>query len=253
MTYTEEQKKQIIRDNQCLVTDKLAKIIGVSIYSIRKWRKKFGIPYVKLNDDAKKRAFLVKHQFLTNMEIGQMVGVSVKTVQRWRKKFDLPKKIGYRWGGAHDERPACFKQRPYTSYKTPVDIIEDKKKWDNKEFFHEMYIVKGYGMVLIGRMIQKDVFIVKQKLKKYGIKIRSYAESMHSKNRCCNRKWLEENYEIQGKTIVECAKMAGVNEYTIMNWLVKFGIPIRDQYECIAGELNKNYGKRVPQLHDRVS
>jgi DNA-binding transcriptional MerR regulator len=250
-TYTAEQIRQILSKNQCVAAHKLAKKVGVHYDTIRSWRKKFDIPYMKLNEDSKKKAFLIKHQYLTNMEIGQMVGVSVKTIQRWRKKFNLPKKIDNKWGGTHDKRPVCFKQRPYTSYKIPVEIIKDRKKWDNREFFYEMYVVRGYGTVLIGRMIQRDRFVVRTKLKQYGIQTRSRVEAMHPKNPYCNRKWLEENYEIQDKTIGECAKIAGVNHYTILNWLVRFGIPIRDKHECSMGERNRYYGKRIPCLHGR--
>ena len=43
---------------------------------------------------------------------------------------------------------------------------------------------------------------------------------------------------------MECARLAGVNNYTIYNWLVLFGFHIRDVHESRMGDLNPAYGKR---------
>jgi len=180
------------------------------------------------------------YDYCKTSEVAILEGLTIRGIQYRRKRKGIFSK-GNGWGGNH-------KERPFNSIKPnkAMDLprITDRNIWDNAAWFHEMYIVKRYGIYLISRMIDKDMFIVRKKLKRYKIKTRSIKEAVRSKNKCCTYEWLEENYIILGYSINKCAKLANVNGYTIIAWLTKFGIKIRDRYEAFEGERNVNYGKK---------
>jgi transposase len=183
------------------------------------------------------KAFFEEHKYLTNMEQAQLAGLSVKSIQL--KKKELGIKLKNRgWGGnGHKERPfPKVKQKKKERGTVPPSV------WRNKEWFVEMYVRQGKGIRAIKRMIGRDKEIVYTHLKKYGIKTQP-DRVFASTHPYCTREWLEEHYEVEGKSIRKLAQMAGVNNYTICNWLIKFCIPIRDIYECKSGELHPNYGK----------
>jgi hypothetical protein len=175
------------------------------------------------------RAFFRDNKYLTNMELAQLAGVCVKTIERNKLKLGLREKHTPHW---------C---RPHKTDKIPVEVVPPSV-WNNKEWFQEMYVRRELGSWTIGRMINRDHARVRQKLRQFGIPVRPYNEATRSKHPCCTREWLEEHYEVYGHTLDECAELAGVNQYTIYNWLVQFCMPIRDRYECLAGERSPFYG-----------
>jgi hypothetical protein len=183
------------------------------------------------------------YDYCKTSEVAILEGLSIRGIQRRRKKEGIFSK-GNGWGGNHEKRPFDSIKVPPNKINDRLPRITDRKVWDNAEWFHEMYVVNRYGIYLISKMICRDMFIVRRKLKRYGIKTRSYDEVVCSKNKCCTCEWLEENYVILGYTIRKCAQMAAVNNYTIIAWLTKFGIKIRDKYEAVAGERSANYGKK---------
>jgi len=154
----------------------------------------------------------------------------------------------HRGWGSKTDRPASF-QNAYISEKIKVERIPEEI-WGNREWLMEN--CKKYGVSICSRMAGVRKNSLWTKLKGLGIPIRSSAEVCGSKNKYCTREWLEENYEIEKHNLLELAEIAKVNTYTIMNWLVKFGIPIRDTYECQYGELSVNYGKERPELAGKV-
>ncbi len=152
------------------------------------------------------------------------------------------------WGGnGHKERPF-----PKVKQKKREVKVVPPSVWRNKEWFYEMYIVQGKGIYNIARIIDRDKNIVIHNLKRFGIERQTHRRNV-SKHPCHSREWLEEHYEIEGKSIAELARMADVNNYTICNWLVKFCIPIRDIYECKEGELNPFYGKPLTHAKHKRS
>jgi len=191
------------------------------------------------------KEWLKQYKELTNMELAQMAGVSVKTIQRWKHKCGI--KLTNRGWGCKTDRPEAFKNA-YMLKRNEIKKVP-KSVWNNKEWLEENY--KHYGLKTLSRITGHNKGGLYERMKRLGIKIRTVSEANHSTNKCCTKEWLEENYEIMGLTLTECAKKANVNIYTIMNWLVKFGMPIRDTYECQYGELSKNYGKKkVSKIND---
>jgi transposase len=186
------------------------------------------------------KLFFEENRNLKTSELAQLAGRSMRTIQKWRAKIGKPGKQMH-----PDKRPKKEKKE--------YPIITDRSVWDNEKWFRHMYEELGYGSDIIGRMIQRDSARVLQKLRRYGIRIRSFAEAMASKNPHCNKDWIVEHYEVQNCTLIECAKMAGVNPYTFYEWLIRFQIHIRDAPEALFGERNHYYGRypRIPiQEHD---
>lgn len=195
------------------------------------------IPYLK--------AWFKKYDELTNMELAQLADVNVETINDWKRKCGI--KLNNRgWGSNLSSRPEAFKKAPKPK-KVEVEQVP-KSVWKNKKWLTENY--KKYGLVVLSRMTNYPAGNLHTRMLRWGIKMRSPEEATRSKNPYCNREWLEEYYEVLGHTLSECAEVANVNMYTIMNWLVKFKIPIRDTYECQYGELSKNYGKKIPKVND---
>jgi hypothetical protein len=174
------------------------------------------------------RLFFEENEYMTNFEMAQLVNVNPRTIRRWRNKC-----------GHKLHRPRHF----YLNRKgiRPIELIHDQKVWDNREWFYEKYVKQDIGISILARMTGKDHHFIWKRLRRYDIQIKPRA----SNNPCCTRDWCVENYEIIGYTLRKCAEMAGVNPYTFMDWLVHFGIHIRDRLEALSGERNPLYGKPI--------
>lgn len=168
------------------------------------------------------------HQFMTNMEIAQCAGVSVKTVQNWKKAKNIPNNVTT-WGGNCSSRPFSYINRGIAYPK-----VTDRKIWDNKFWLNYMYNEVRLGTSIISSIVGRSNFYVKRRFRRYGIKLRSIKEGSVTLNPYCVKEWLEEHYVLERKTLSECARLANVNNYTIYNWLVKYGFEIRDKYEANA-------------------
>ena len=183
---------------------------------------------------------LVKDKFLRTTELATLTKRSTRTAIFWRSKLGV--KCPVTWGTNLTERP--FK-KPVSEPIKPLP----EEVWRNKEWFGKAY--KQYGTRKIAKMIGRSRQLVKLHLRKYNILI-DRNRMLFPINPYYNRDWIEEHYVLKGKSIGECAKLAKVNRYTIYNWLVTFGFPIRDRYEASTGERNSNYGrqnktKSIPQ------
>lgn len=186
------------------------------------------------------------YDYCKTSEVAILEGLSIRGIQERRRNKGIFSK-GNGWGGNHKERPFESIKVPPNKINDRLPRITDRNIWDNAAWFHEMYIVNRYGIYLISEMIDRDIFIVRRKLKRYGIKTRSVEEAVRSKNKCCTYEWLEEHYIILGYSILKCAEIADVNGYTIIAWLTKFGIKVRDKYEALAGDRSVKYGSKKNQ------
>lgn len=192
---------------------------------------------------------------LTQAQQAILADVSVQTIGNWRRK-----------AGIHGEQPENFIPSPATPGH--YELAND---WNNKEWFEEAY--ETFGMRKIAKMIGRDCTYVSKKLKRYGIKTKPHHERVKSNNPCCSEEWLVYHYSFrheylkwcqendvepcehggQALTVSECAQMAGVVYQTIVNWLSKFKIKIRDSSEARRGRLNPNYGRKVSVEEKRES
>jgi hypothetical protein len=172
--------------------------------------------------------FFEENKYLTTSELACLAGVNMETIRLWRKKCGL-KSTGNGWGSKRDKIPFTAPKRQRQTFEvTPRDV------WDNYEWLNTKYAIEGKGIRLISRMTNANFKLIWQRLRRYGIQIRSHELATSSRNPCCNRKWLLDHYEIEGLSLPRCASLAGVSTYTIYSWLVKFNIYIRDKYERVA-------------------
>jgi transposase len=204
-------------------------------------------------DDIKQ--YFSDNDHLTPNEIAINLGLSPSTIRKWRKL-----------AGLTGEYP--FKDRPVAkSHVLPTE--DDQHVWDCEEWFKEYYEDKQYGITSIAKIISRSPRLVRLRLDKYGIKVRSHSEAVRSSNPCSNVDWLMFHYATKkeylawakkkgvepdpdgGKewSLKRCAEMAGVVPATIYNWLVRVNnegstINIRDLNESMAGRRNPFYGKK---------
>ena len=173
------------------------------------------------------RIFFKESEFMTTSEMAQLAGVNPRTIRRWRHKL-----------GITTPRPQNFRVHNRGGIK-PVEHVTDKKIWCTKEWLTEMYINRKIGMCTLARITKSPVWMIWKRLRKFGIPTKPRV----SDNPHCTKEWCIEQYEVLGLTLRQCAKLASINVYTFMEWLVKFEIHIRDQVESATGERNKAYGK----------
>jgi len=197
------------------------------------------------------KKFFKEHKLYTTYEIAKLVDRSPSTIREWRRRC-----------GIHGKQlfpNAKRKSQARTYIKVPKSV------WDNRDWFFNEYQTKKHGMLIISKMIDRSTALVRNRLIKYGIDIRSHKEALQSDNSCCNEIWLMEHYADRkqyirwnkrnstkskpgmgkGLTLRECAKLADVKSaYTVYNWLVKYDIAIRDIHEAMAGNRNPFYKKR---------
>lgn len=192
---------------------------------------------MKLNptDPDSLKEFFKKFDGLSNPELAILVNRRPDTIRDWRKKCNIPVK--------HDPFVEWRSKRE-KEIKTKIDCPEI---WDNAEWFKEQYEDKGFGVSVISKIIRKNPKFTYYRLKKYGVKIRSPREATRSSNLCCNAEWLHYHYarreeylkwcnknkvetdEYGGMALPlrQCAELAGVVPYTILNWLARFKMRIR--------------------------
>jgi transposase len=183
--------------------------------------------------------FFDTYKDMTTSELAQLANCQMETIRRWKKKCGIKIESGG-WGSGLTERPLEFQEKQ-KKINAPPPL--DREIWNNQPWFHQKYVVDGLGAGRIGRLIGKDSGYVYAKLKQFKIETRKTSGGV-SKNPCCNREWLVQHYEIEGLSLKKCAKIANVCAYTILRWLAKFNIYIRDRREATSGERNGFYGKK---------
>jgi len=171
---------------------------------------------VDFKDQTSVKQFLTKYNKLSETKLAQIAGVSRGTIQYWKRKFGMTNQNNI---PEHLPKKAPSVTKPLAP--APSD-------WDCKEWLEEMYITNGYGTRIIGKLVGKHPNIVYKKLKKYGITTRSIKEATVSKNKYCDYTWLYKHYIEMRWSLAKCAEYADVSPSTIINWLVRFKIPVRD-------------------------
>lgn len=158
------------------------------------------------------RKFFADHYDYKTHEIACRYGIPISTVRYWKQK-----------AGIKSKKSDLTKLK--TRYKAKeYEKVTDPEIWDNPKWFKKMYGENKYGAVIISKIIGKSRSTVYNRLMRYEIEIRDIDESKKSKNELCNKEWLVENYLKKHIPKYKLAKIAGVSEYTISNWLIKFGI-----------------------------
>jgi hypothetical protein len=193
------------------------------------------------------RKFFEDNPYYNKDELAKAARRSTVTIDKWAVK-----------SGKREKREP-FANPAIKRVPVEHEKVTDRAVWDNPEWFRQKYATEELGIVAISKIIQRRPLIVYRRLKKYGIARRQ--ENNPSKNPCCNEQWLMWNYATPadyrkwcqankkdydsagGKCLPQrvCAELAGVEQFTIYNWLVKFNIPIRDKPESnVMGHRRRN-------------
>jgi transposase len=173
-------------------------------------------PDVKDIESLKK--FFEEHEGYTNMELALRYRVTARTILNWKYKCGIETKK--------------FKPRQEHKHEVFVpDEVVDESIWDNHDWLYEHYVVKGLGTPKIARIAGTYDKKIQRRLRRYGIERVGFGRC---NNKCCNKEWLVKHYLKEKMTLMECAKLANVNIYTIYNWLLKFDIYPRGQHEASA-------------------
>lgn len=193
----------------------------------------------KPSDVESLRAFFHEHPELTTYELAKVAGRSASTIRNWKRKCGIESdQTG--WGSKRDSIPFINKPK---KEKREVERVTDPNIWDNEAWFKQQYEKNSYGIPTISRIIGRSIALVKGRLEKYQVRVRSHAESVKSKNPCFDKDWLDEHYNRKRWSLTRCAQEAGVVPYTIYNWLVSFDFEIRDIYEAMSGDNNPFHGR----------
>lgn len=193
-------------------------------------------------------------KFHTKSEQAKAVKRSPSTIDKWAKSCS--------WREKRKQFATPTNKRQPKQYEP----ITDQNVWDNRDWLNQKYTVERIGIETIARIVNRKPLIIYRRLKKYKIPIRKINNT--SSNPCCNEKWLIYHYGTpsdyrkwcqtnfvdidsaggQCMTQRECAALAGVEQYTIYNWLIKFNIPIRDVPEALVYSRRKKNGLLKSQI-----
>lgn len=198
----------------------------------RKKFKKYELEIDASNVDELKK-FFKEHEDYEAHEIACKYEIPVRTVRYWRDK-----------AGIKSNKQKLSKLK--TRFKAKqFDKVTDPEIWDNHDWLHEHYVEKRYGTIIISRITGVSNVTIWRRLIKYNIPVRSSEESVKSKNVHCNYEWLYEHYIEKRMPRYKIAKMIGVSDYTISNWLSKFGILPRTMDEAmVVSKIDKKIKKK---------
>jgi len=204
-----------------------------------------------------KRKFLEITKDLTIYQQALLANRSIDTIDTWKNECNFPK----------GKKPPgdCRLE------KINIDHEEVPEDWDNKEWLTQAYA--KYGMPTLARMVgAPNAPYIEHRLKRLDIPTKSLLEATKPKHECCSEEWLYYHYSRreeylewckrndiepdehggQSLSVKACSELAGVVQQTIVNWMTRFKMRIRDHREACSGELHPNFGKRASAAERRI-
>ena len=168
---------------------------------------------VGIHDAPSLRRFFFRHAFFSSNDLAQILGLSAWTIRQYKKR------AGIQYRNSHNKLP------PNLQLPVHLDLPGG---WDTAEWWRAHY--PRYGMHILVRETGLGYRTVRRRVQKHCGGIRSHQEATHPTHPCCNEEWLREHYIDQGLSQKRCGVIAGVSDYTIRNWLVRYGIQVRGHY-----------------------
>lgn len=90
----EEEKERLLLWKEGLTDREIAEKVGKSVFTIRHWRQKLGLPSNantrQLTEEEEEERFLLWEMGMNDREIGEIVGRKPDAISRWRKSRGLP-------------------------------------------------------------------------------------------------------------------------------------------------------------------
>jgi len=122
------------------------------------------------------------------------------------------------------------------------------KLYRNEDWLYQEYWNEGLSLGEIAKSCKISKSTIRYWMDKFKLKRRNQSESQLERNRrkpiLYNKKWLYQRYIVERLSSPKIAKLCNCNHLTILNWLRKFKIKIRNYYEINGGKLNGNYGRK---------
>ena len=188
---------------------------------------------VDRHDPKALRKFFLLFSFFTSNDMALMLELNARTIRKLKKRAGLGRV------GGPPQKPPGF------NYGKIVDIPID---WYDDDSLRAAY--PRFGYVAISKAVGISYTRVKQRIKKMGIGL-SYREACRSKHPCCTAEWLRKHYIEMGLTQVECAKLAGVSDCTIRDWLNFHGTQVRTHF--VGPPVGKTCGVGIiPPQNDKM-
>ena len=118
--------------------------------------------------------------------------------------------------------------------------------YQDKEWLEEKYIEEQLSAYHIAKLCRRSRATIINWLNKSNIPIRSHSEAQHlsyirkiGNDKYCNKNWLKRKYQREKLSTTKIGKLCGASNRTILDWLYKSDIPIRDIGERIhLGKVN---------------
>ncbi len=118
--------------------------------------------------------------------------------------------------------------------------------YQNKDWLEDKYLGKQLSTIQIAKLCECSKTTIMNQIKNFNISIRSHSEANHLRykreiknDKYCDKKWLKNKYLREKLSTTQISKLCGVSNRTILDWLYKSDIPIRNIGERIhLGKVN---------------
>ena len=196
-------------------TVQIGKKLGVSNVGISRWMRKYNLPIRSLSESHLLKGFtkptkeelnkLYNEERKSTIQIGRKLGITDNTIRRWMRKYNLP-------------------IRSLSESRLPKDFIKP-----TKEELNRLYHNEGKSTVEIGKKLGIDNGRIGRWIKEYKIKLRNNSEAHLPKDFIKpTKEELNRLYYDEGKSTDKIGKNLGVSSSTIISWMKKYDIPIRN-------------------------
>ena len=167
---------------------------------------------VDVNDPNSLKNWFNDHPYLSIYDHAQIIGKCTRLVREMRLK-----------AGIKGKGPTTTNRSYMGATIGPADIPVE---WKDRNWLVES--LKKYTASAIIRALGVKRGTFYDALKRFKIPVSS---GNVSNNPCCTHAWCYRHYVALGLSMDNCAALAGISRPKFADWLVKFGIPIRKQFE----------------------
>ena len=187
---------------------------------LEQYRAKFR--HVDTSDPDSLKRWLIEHRHLNIGALAAITQVPRPRIRAWRKAAGLAVCRG---------QYNTVKNKPIDA-DLPVDPPLPGQRWSSYEWLSAAY-ERTRSTSKIARAVGVSHKRVEQRLMQLGL---YRPKPPHP---CNNREWLNLHYVQQARSVAECARMAGVNRHTMLNWLANHDIVVhtkrQNSYAILRG------------------
>jgi hypothetical protein len=181
------------------------------LLDLRLLRQEFAV--VDTADPASLWRWFADHSYLSPNDHARIAGVCLKTIRRWQDAAGLPR--------ARRRRPP--------GWRRPRPVLTAPPDWAAGTWLEKQY--PSHGIRQIGHAIGRSYTATRRLLRRRGVIFPSAREAVRSRHPCCNRPWLLRHYVVEGLSLSQCARLAGVSTATMTEWLLAEAIRVRSNSE----------------------